>query len=220
MKATLSFVVLFLVANSQHPPTSVTSVSLGNCERFDLNLLGDWSGQSTHGLIPQQLIYEAQNTYTQYFTEDLPDVQIFEANRTCESFGNSINKSTSVSVVVHYFCYGLACLQDNNVTVGVNYTHHFSFKCDVDTSTYSLWRGEYTPYTRRIITNYSISDAVVTKLGQCAICVISDIFLVSLRYNDYAGCLGNLISQLTIILTTIRTLNCVPYRALRGETDS
>lgn len=184
--------LLILLAASQRlqePPRSVTASSLGSCARFEPSLLGNSDSLSTDGLVPQQLLYEAQNTYIQYLTEELPEVQILETTITCESTGNHKNTSNSVSVLVLYDCQGLACLQENATTL-VNYTHLFSFMCEEGTNTYVLWSGNYSSYTDRSIVTPLME--LEPQLGRCALCVTNFTLTFALvnRYNEDIGCLG------------------------------
>ena len=170
----------------RQPMRSGASQFLGNCERFNLDLLGDTSQQFSGGLIAQHLLYETQNIYSQPEVMDLPDVQVLEAAITCESLGTRRGKSSSVSVLARYSCMGQACSQDNSSDDTI-LTQLFSFQCDT-TDMYTVWTGSYLTDTNRTV-NYTISSATVTEL-QCALCVVSENFKNSMRYIEEAGCLG------------------------------
>lgn len=168
------------------PLKSAVSPSLGNCERFRLGSLGSWIVPGSSGLVAEQLLHEVQLVYLQYYTMDLPLVRILEAVITCESFGAIRGKSNSVSVLVKYRCSGRACLHGDEMTgLAVDYTHHFSFQCDI-TNTYRAWNATFT---NRMI-SYDISKAEVFPRGQCALCIVNSI-PETLRYQETAGCIGN-----------------------------
>ena len=132
---------------------SPSGEAVGSCAEFSFSKLGSNNRSSRDGLVAKNLQYEAQHHLfgTDYFTLERPYVKINDATLTCRSISHIKGMFTSVAVVVHYSCIGIACRQKKGKVREQNYSHHFSFVCDEASGDYAIQNVLFgtRPYIRR-----------------------------------------------------------------------
>lgn len=201
----VSFAIVLLImrlcmALQQLPRESIIfPQTVGSCGRFQVSQLGNFATSSQQGLVPQNLQYLARTDNTEgsiFFTLNYPFVRIINAVHTCESQALSRNKYSTVSVIVEYYCRGIACVQLPSDLQDILYTHLFSFACKIDNSEYAtLNHFARRPFINRSTTNTAAANPRSTPAGLCMLCTVSpavrDNPATGSRFNFTTGCLGN-----------------------------
>lgn len=160
------FMVFLAVSQAQlFSGHSAPVVGFGNCDYFNLALLGNWNALSTSGLVPMQLLENYQSRTS--LTGVLPNVKIGAAVTTCISLGDFRGTYSTVVVAVEYNCSGIACF-DNSPGL-INYTSQFLFHCHQTSDTYIS-----TGFIKDSPEYDSISLFATVTDGSCALCSIFD----------------------------------------------